>query len=539
MNFLKSKIFVFSVLGIIIFAALVFVFSSSSALTNLSKDIFPSNLNGIPLIAITEDMPDEDIVEGLSADYMSNDENREIIVIFWRMTSEEVAEREKGYVIDDLKYEYDNFLYSGFITSIDWGDTQKFSTRGAAAVFADYKACSWGECMNSGLVSATKGDYLIFIQLSDYENYKPTKADLRTLLTFFIDKIPGDTPPPPPPPPPSPPEPPEPPTTGPVCGNENCEYEDGEDCDNCIQDCRLKGYCCFPEYNFIYNHDYHNKNYDKIHEPPGGVIPSYAFLIPKGTDEDDLPLRSTSICYGGGMTTGECIRNWECLSGVCTVDHWCIKTVAEKEQMWQDIEDELVAQQVFEDQTSYKKEYVDAYYDLEDSTVQKRIREAKLNVSLEVQGNTAGEIPEVNEGDPVDVRLEIENDSSYALGLTAGIFYPGYDSGMFDLEEKKYTMSFEWSGGLSSLLGSFKTKLINGKFIIMPPGSKFYVYSRVVPKQTGYLDAQGLIFYTTEEKYQKKNPGFTDDVPSNYQESEVSKSILVIEKPCNWWPFCL
>ncbi len=158
---------------------------------------------------------------------------------------------------------------------------------------------------------------------------------------------------------------------------------------------------------------------------------------------------------------------------------------------------------------------------------------------MEIQGNTAGKVPKVNQGDEVEVRLEIENDSRYNLALAAGIFYPGYDAGVFNLEEKKYTISFEWDGGLSSLIGSFKTKLIGGKFVVMPPGSKLYVYSKVVPEQTGYLDIQGLIYYTTEKKYQKYDIGFLDEAPKAYQESEVSETILVEERPCNWWPICL
>ena len=158
---------------------------------------------------------------------------------------------------------------------------------------------------------------------------------------------------------------------------------------------------------------------------------------------------------------------------------------------------------------------------------------------MEVQGNTAGKVPKVNEGDEVEVRLEIENDSRYNLALVAGIFYPGYDAGVFDLEEKKYTISFEWNGGLSSLIGSFKTKLIGGKFVVMPPGSKLYVYSKVVPEQTGYLDVQGLIYYTTERKYQEYDIEFLDEAPKAYQESEVSETILVKERPCSWWPICL
>ena len=95
----------------------------------------------------------------------------------------------------------------------------------------------------------------------------------------------------------------------------------------------------------------------------------------------------------------------------------------------------------------------------------------------------------------LDSGLEILGSSREA----AGILY----SDDFDLDEEEYTLSFEWEGGLSSLIGSFEIELTDGKFIVMPPGSKVYVYSKVVPKETGDLDIQGLIYYTAEEKYQE------------------------------------
>jgi len=202
---------------------------------------------------------------------------------------------------------------------------------------------------------------------------------------------------------------------------------------------------------------------------------------------------------------------------------------------FQEIKSQDMIEKIYEDQINYKEEFVEAYEMIEGGIAQVVIKDAKLDVRLEVQGNTGGKIPKVNEGDEVEIRLEIENDSRYSLALTAGIVYPE----AFDLEEKKYTMSFKWKGGLASLIGSFKTKLINCKFIVMPPGSKLIVYSKVIPKQTGYLDVQGLVFFTTEKKYRKYDPGILDETPKAYQESEVSETILVEERPCNWWPICL
>jgi len=249
-----------------------------------------------------------------------------------------------------------------------------------------------------------------------------------------------------------------------------------------------------------------------------------------------MPLRPPSVCDNGVMQTGECLYNYDCPSGLCTTENWCIELRSEEPQ---EIKDQEIKEEIYQDTNAYKTEYVDSYHELEDSTVQMRVREAKLNVSLEVQGATTGKVPEVSEGDEIEVRLEIENGSSYNLALTGGIFYPGYDAGMFDIEEKKYTVSFKWEGGLASLIGSFKTKLVNSKYVIMPPGSKLHIFSKVIPKQTGYLDIQGLIFYNTEKKYQDWTPRFIEDAPDNYQESETSQTILVKEKPCNWWPICL
>ncbi|MDP2910593.1 MAG: hypothetical protein Q8N58_02305 [bacterium] len=246
----------------------------------------------------------------------------------------------------------------------------------------------------------------------------------------------------------------------------------------------------------------------------------------------EAPSLSPSLFLPGGEEgTGECLY-YDCPSGLCATENWCVELRSEQPQ---EIKDEKIAEDIYKDATNYKEEYIEAYEKIQGGIGQTVIKDAKLDVKLEIQGSTAGKLPKASQGDDIEVRLEIANNSDYQLGLIAGIFYPED----FDLEEKKYTVSFEWNGGLSSLIGSFETKLINSKFIIMPSGSKIIVYSKVVPKQTGYLDVQGLVFFATEKKYQDYDPGFLDEVPKSYQESEISETILVEEKPCNWWPICL
>lgn len=495
---------------------------------------FPETLNGVPLKSIEEEVePSEEIAEGLSAYYESEQEH--ITVLFLLAKDEEAAKKIKQDTPTDLEA-----YYRASFERVDWGTPQIVDVKGEKASVINFKLFYGDEQADGGIMFLAIREYFIFVQILNLEGAS-SLSELKDVLEIFVNQVPvgvevrgctdsealnynpeatvddGTC------------AYKEPET---ICGNGNCEFWEGESCKNCVQDCRLSGYCCFPGYSYVYAHDYHNEIY-QIHEALGGVIPRGAILLPEGINEDDLPLTPPHVCDKGGMPIGECVYNYDCPSGVCTVENWCIKLRSEE---FQEVKDEELIAKIYGDQTNYKEEYVDAYYEVKGAmTTQMRIREANLEVSLEVQGNVAAKVPEVNEGDEVEIRLEIENGSSYQLALTAGIFYPG----KFDIEEKKYTMSFEWSGGLASLIGSFKTKLINAKFVVMPPGSKLYVYSKIVPEETGYLDVQGLIFYTTEKKYQNWAPGFLSDAPNNYQETEVSESILVKERPCDWWPICL
>jgi len=525
----KAKLFYLSIIGIIVS---VFVFTSfTSAANTLSKDIFPDSLNGIPLTSVEEEMPDDELVEGFSAYYETED--KDISIFFWRGRSEKIVEDAKNGFAFEVSAQF-NALFD----RVDWNDPENISLKGHDAQILIYKAYLGGDYVEGGIIYLAVKDYFILVQIINFTG-KPSVTELTSVMEVIINKVPDEF---------------FPPDDGngdddreddrdrdreetlpeeAECGNNNCEYWLGETCDNCLNDCNypFKEFCCYTNYSYIYAQDYHNKIYD-IRKSEAGLIPSGAIMFPSEKKESDMPLRPPSVCNRGGMRTGECVYNYDCPSGVCTTENWCIRTRAEK---MQEIKDPEITKKIYEDQISYKEEYVEAYEMMEGGISQIVIKDAKLDIKLEVQGNTAGRIPKVNEDDEIEVRLEITNDSKYNLALTAGIFYPE----TFDIEEKKYTISFDWEGGLSSFIGSFKTKLINSKFMVMPSGSKIIVYSKVIPQQTGYLDVQGLVFFTTEKKYQKYDIGLLDEAPKSYQESEVSETILVEERPCNWWPICL
>jgi len=172
-----------------------------------------------------------------------------------------------------------------------------------------------------------------------------------------------------------------------------------------------------------------------------------------------------------------------------------------------------VIEKIYEDQNSYKEEFVEAYEMIKGGVTQVVIKDANLDVRLEVQGNTAGNIPKVNEDDEIEVRLEIENDSNKKINLRAKLIYSD-----FGLEEKKYTICLEEKKDIACFIGSFKA---DPEFIEVPKNSKLYIYSKQVPKQTGYLDVQAIVYYDENK------------------EAKISNFILVQEKPCNWWPICL
>ncbi len=345
----------------------------------------------------------------------------------------------------------------------------------------------------------------------------------------------------------------------PVCGNKNCEEWVGEDCKNCSKDCHVSDSCCEVGSFFMYVHDYQDKRY-RLHESYGGTIFEGTLVVPSGTNQSTFFKDYTpKLCKNGKIISGECLENWHCSKGVCKSNK-CVETVSTEVK---EVTDKEVAKKIQEEQSDYKIGYAQTYTQIKDNITTAK-QEPGLDIRLEVQGSTASKLPEVNVGDEIVVRLEIENISNHSIAVTAGIVYPAADFGGFQLEEKDYTMSFGWSyqGVLNwgSLIGSFKTKLIGGKYIVMPKTSKLHILSKVVPKEEGYLDAQGMIYYTSEDRFVKptKNlvkymsfsgedvfiveTGYGKRAPEEFEktfdETEVSKSILIKEKKCGW-PFCI
>ncbi len=572
MGFKKPKLFV---LSIVIASMLAFVFSSSAVA--LSPGIFPDTLDGLPLYEIIEETEEQfsytEITEAYWVDYLAEDWSKEIVVLFWRLEDEESARRISQGLISDMKSDY-----SEMFDSVDWGTPQNVDVKGYRAISIDYTAYIDTDYLNGGLMSVAVGEYVIAISVMKVEA-RPSIAEMKRALEVLVEIIPEngleldvdfpdtlngvpldlvqEEPPS------------EDIPAGFLASYENeqtlitvlfWQAKDEETAKEVERDTAseleayyqawfesvdwgapqsvdVKGYQAAAVSFKLYNEDV---------QIDGGIILLAVreyFILVQILDYEKAPSLSelknaleifvVQVPGGGGIPVDECVYDYDCPEGVCTSENLCIKLISEE---FQEVEDEETIEKIYEDQISYKEEYDDAYDEVEDSmTTQMEIKDADLDVRLEIQGSTAGKVLKATEGEPIEVRLEIENNSDDQVVLAAGILYPDD----FDLDEKEYTISLEWEGGFSSLIGSFEIELTDGKFIVMPPGSKVYVYSKVVPEETGYLDVQGLIFYTTEKKYQEMDPGFLTDAPDDYEESEISNSIFAEKKPCNWWPICM
>ncbi len=556
---------------IVIASMLAFVFSSSAV--TLSPGIFPDTLDGLPLYEIIEETEEQfsypEIIEAYWVDYLAEDWSREIVVLFWRLEDEESAQRISQGLISDMKADY-----SEMFDSVDWGTPQTVDIKGYQAIGINYTAYIDTDYLNGGMMSVAVGEYVIAVSVMKIET-RPSMAEMKRALEVLVGIILGegleldvdfpgtlngvpldliqeespseDIP------------------IGFLASYENeqtlitvlfWQAKDEETAKEVERDTasELEAYyrALFDSVDWGTSQTVDIKGYQSTavsfklyaegEQIDGGVIllaiREY-FLLVQILDREKAPSLSelknaleVFVVQVPG-TGSECVYDYDCPEGVCTSENLCIKLKSEE---FQEVKDKEIINKIYEDQTSYKKEYVDSYNEVEDSiTTEMEIKDADLDVKLEVQGNTAGEVLKATKGEPIEVRLEIENNSSDQVVLAAGILYPDD----FDLDEKKYTVSFDWEGELSSLIGSFEIELTDGKFIVMPPGSKVYVYSKVVPEETGDLDVQGLIYYATEEKYQKMAPGFLTDIPDDYEESEISSSILAEKKPCNWWPICM
>ncbi len=575
MSFKKPKLSLVSILGIVTASMLAFVFPSSAG--TLSPSIFPDTLDGLPLYEVFEETEEQfsypEIAEAYWVDYLAEDWSREIVVLFWRLEDEESAQRISQGLISDMKADY-----SEMFDSVDWGTPQTVDIKGYQAIGINYTASIGTDYLNGGMMSVAIGEYVIVISVMKIET-RPSMTEMKRALEVLVGIIPGEGP-----------EldvdfpdtlngvpldliQEEPPSEdipmGFLASYENeqtlitvlfWQAKDEETAKEVERDTasELEAYyqTWFERVDWGDPQTVDIKGYQatavsfklyvESEQIDGGIIllaiREY-FLLVQILDHEKAPslseLKNALEIFVVQVPAGPEVRgctdpdalNYNPEAAVD--DGSCIKLKSEE---FQEVKDKDTIDKIYEDQTSYKEEYADSYDEVEDSiTTQMEIKDAGLDVNLEVQGNTAGKVLKATKGEPIEVRLEIENNSSDQVVLAAGILYPDD----FDLDEKEYTVSFDWEGGLSSLIGSFEIELTDGKFIVMPPDSKVYVYSKVVPEETGDLDIQGLIYYTTEKKYQEMDPGFLADAPDDYEESEISSSILAEKKPCNWWPICM
>jgi len=289
------------------------------------------------------------------------------------------------------------------------------------------------------------------------------------------------------------------------CGNGNCNPYKGENCDNCPDDCKLARFCCEPQMRFISPANYFNK-IKAIRDNQAGFIPEGSMAVPKDVNENNLFAKIKSnpqICENGKLVKGACLTSEQCPEGVC-VDRIC-RII--KRDNWGVVSDKQTAVAIRDEQTDFKRAYTTTYQEIKDKTTTSS-SEAGLDINLTVLGSTAGKNIEVAKGDKVVVMLEIENISDSDIALTAMIDYPQAKWDNFKLTEKEYSTSFGWLyKGMyfnwSSLIGSFKSKLIGGKYLVMPKAAKLYFYSTIIPEQTGQLKVIADIYYSSSKRFHK------------------------------------
>ena len=326
-----------------------------------------------------------------------------------------------------------------------------------------------------------------------------------------------------------------------VCGNKNyCEYWLNEDCENCPADCGFQNACCAPGKYFMYPSDYNNTIYS-VHEALGGIAPSGTFVVPKGLLETTFFSEyMPQMCKNGEIVEGTCINSWDCPEGICDKNFQCVKTIS---QEFKKVEDEEIAQKIYEKQTYHQTEFSEAYNEIKDD-ISFCTGHKGLKICLEIQGKTVKkENLEAIKGEAFLATLNIENISSHNIAVVPEISFSS--DGEFEVEE--YNMGFNWSGGLHSILGNFLTNLtktMGGKYVVMSPQSEFIVYSKIIPKETEKLNIKGLVYSTTDEEFIDKEPGLIDIIlkpeqyEKNFEKSEVSEFITIKEKPCKWM-FCI
>ena len=324
-----------------------------------------------------------------------------------------------------------------------------------------------------------------------------------------------------------------------VCGNKSCDYWLGETCTSCSRDCDgINDFCCSTGSQYANTWDWQNQIFN-LFDPPGGSVPSGKLVVSKGIAKDTFfDSYRPKICKEGEIIPGECIRNDHCVKGVC-VDNKCTVAISDETRQ---VTDEDEAQEIFDDQTEYEKEeiWINIYDKFDDQFITSKEVPGGLEIELEVQGSTAGSIPEATVDKEVETRLKVVNTTSFKMAVIAGITYPGQQAGSFELEEKKYTLSCSPVNGknpLTTVIGSANAKLLGGNYYVLPAHHQLIVFSKVTPKQDGYLDILGNVYFSKEKMYADSSLLEMALAPADYEDTfektEVIDSILVNEKKCS------
>jgi hypothetical protein len=113
-----------------------------------------------------------------------------------------------------------------------------------------------------------------------------------------------------------------------VCGNNNCEVNLGENCENCPADCSIEGGCCSRNSLYVSLPFYTRGAWEmKDSNEVGGVIPNHKAIFSQdvieagmsyATQIKDLDYIDSKACCNGNVINGGCCTNNDCREGyVC------------------------------------------------------------------------------------------------------------------------------------------------------------------------------------------------------------------------------
>ncbi len=159
---------------------------SAGAEKTLSEDIFPQTLWGLPLYGLEEIEPEADLAEGFFAYYGTEDSISDITIFFGRIIGRDSLRTAK----EDFIAGFEEELYAVFDYLEKEGPNQ-VEVKGQSATILNYQLYSGEESFSVGLIMAVVNDYFIAVQIADYQGIKPSSVDLKDILGFFIEKVPG------------------------------------------------------------------------------------------------------------------------------------------------------------------------------------------------------------------------------------------------------------------------------------------------------------------------------------------------------------